>query len=277
MTTLPVPLVSIDWLAHNLSDPALVVLDATWLMGGGSVAGRERFDQAHVPGAQFFDIDAVSDPSSGLPHMLPSAAHFAQAMGELGVDEHCDVVVYDTVGIFSAPRLWWTLRAFGHSRVAVLDGGLPAWKVAHPVTSELAPRQPRSFRARHDPALVRSEEQVRHRACALLDARSAGRFAGVDPEPRPGLRGGHVPGSINVPFSSLLSTNTGGLLAPSALRDVLEAAGVDPAAPSIATCGSGITACIIALGLARLGNWDVAIYDGAWAEWGRPGGPPVEP
>ena len=245
-------------------------VDATWFMPGAGDAAA-AFACEHVPGAVFFDIEQVADRSSPLPHMLPSAAEFARAVGRLGIGNDDDVVVYDAHGVMSAPRAWWTFRVFGHDRVTVLDGGLPGWRrEGRAVESGAVSPPPARFEARYRPQLVRTREQVLAAARSgeeqIVDARSAGRFAGRDPEPRPGLRSGQIPGSLNVPFTTVL--DGGRFKPPEALRAVFRDAGVDPARPTICTCGSGITACVLAYALYLLGNSGAAVYDGSWAEWG---------
>ncbi len=264
------PMISTDELSRRLGEPDLRIVDATWNLDGSDALAP--FEAAHIPGAVFFDIDAVSDPDTDLPHMLPTPDAFAQVVSRLGIGSHSEVVVYDQIGIRSAPRLWWTFRTFGHDRVRVLDGGLPAWLAAdRPVEAgPAAPAPPADFRATYRPALVRAVDQILPELKAgrqLLDARPAARFRGEAPEPRPGLRGGRIPGSRNIPFLNVLTPE--GLLRPTEdLRDLFEAAGIDPMGDLTTTCGSGMTAAILALAAARAGNWNVAVYDGSWAEWG---------
>ncbi|QJE72917.1 3-mercaptopyruvate sulfurtransferase [Aerophototrophica crusticola] len=274
MATARDPLVTVEWLASRLGDPSVRVLDASWHLPTLKRDPRAEFLAGHIPGARFFDIDALSAPGTDLPHMLPSPAAFGEALGALGIGSGDTVVVYDSVGISSAPRAWWMFRAFGHLDVFVLDGGLPAWTAAgHPVeTGEPSPAEPRSFRARLDPALVRDVADIRANletgSEQVVDARAAGRFEGTAPEPRPGLRMGHIPGSLNLPFTDLLDPATKTLLPADTLRDRFKAAGVDLSRPVTTSCGSGITACVLALALYRIGRSDVPVYDGSWAEWG---------
>jgi thiosulfate/3-mercaptopyruvate sulfurtransferase len=262
-----------DWLAAHLDEPDVRVLDGSWLMPGIVPDARSGFLAGHLPGAVLFDIDAIADEATNLPHMVPSPEKFATAVGGLGIGDPDFVVVYDQLGIVSAPRVWWMFRLFGHDRVAVLDGGLPKWKhEGHPVTAvQTQPRAGR-FLPTLRPNLLRSRDQVLRildeRDVQIIDARSAGRFMGVDPEPRPGLASGHIPSSANVPYTSLVDPDTGMLLPTAALADRFQQAGVDPRTPSVCTCGSGITACVVALALHRLGQEQAAVYDGAWAEWG---------
>ena len=264
------PVISTDELARRLGEPDLKIIDATWNLDGADAVAP--FNAAHIPGAVFFDIDAVSDPDTDLPHMLPSPGAFAAVVEALGIGSDDEVVVYDQIGIRSAPRLWWTFRVFGHDRVRVLDGGLPAWLGgSRPVeTGPAVPGPPADFRATYRPALVRTVDRILPDLEAgrqLIDARPAARFRGEAPEPRPGLRGGHVPGSRNLPFLEVLSPE--GLLRPADdLRDLFKAAGIDPMGDLTTTCGSGMTAAILALAAYRAGNCDVAVYDGSWSEWG---------
>jgi thiosulfate/3-mercaptopyruvate sulfurtransferase len=274
-------LVSTDWLAAHLRDASLRVLDGSWHMPQAKRDPRVEFRAAHIPGAAFFDIDAIADHTTSLPHMLPAPEAFAQAVGDLGVGTGDLVVVYDTRGVVSAARVWWTFRAFGHDAIAVLDGGLPKWKAEdRPLESGDAKPEPRVFRATSRPALVRDLAAMRDNVTArreqVLDARSAGRFTATEPEPREGLRGGHIPGSLNLPSDTLLRTD-GTLLSPAELRKRFDAAGVDFSRPVTTTCGSGITASVLAFGLHLLGHRRVAVYDGSWTEWGGRADTPVAP
>jgi thiosulfate/3-mercaptopyruvate sulfurtransferase len=274
-------LVSTDWLAAHLRDASLRVLDGSWHMPQAKRDPRAEFRAAHIPGAAFFDIDAIADHTTPLPHMLPAPDAFAEAVGNLGVGTGDLVIVYDTRGVYSAARVWWTFRAFGHDAVAVLDGGLPKWKAEHrPVEGGDAKPLPRAFRATPRAELVRDFAAIRENVTArreqVLDARSAGRFAATEPEPRAGLRGGHIPGSLNLPFDALLQAD-GTLLSPAELRKRFDAAGVDFSRPVTTTCGSGITASVLAFGLHLLGHHRVAVYDGSWTEWGGRADTPVAP
>ena len=273
-------LVSTDWLAAHLSDPDLRVVDGSWHMPQLKRDPRAEFTQAHIPGAVFFDIDAIADHATSLPHMLPDAATFARAVGALGIGSGDRVVVYDVSGVSSAARVWWTFRAFGHDAVAVLDGGLRKWRAeGRPVESGTPAPAARAFKATPRPELVRDLDAVRaniaSRAAQVLDARSAGRFAGTEPEPRAGLRGGHIPGSLNLPYDSLYRAD-GTLQSPEELRAALQGAGIDLARPVVTTCGSGVTASVLALALYLVGRRDVAVYDGSWSEWGGRPDTPVE-
>jgi thiosulfate/3-mercaptopyruvate sulfurtransferase len=274
------PLVTTDWLAKHLTDPDVRVVDGTWHMPQAGRDARAEFEAAHIPGAVFFDIDAIADRTTTLPHMLPSAEAFGAAVGALGIGNGQRVVVYDVRGVVSAARVWWTFRAFGHDAVAVLDGGLRTWRAeGRPVQSGSAAPAHRAFTARLRPELVRDVEAMRanvvSRAAQVLDARSAGRFAGTEPEPRAGLRGGHMPGSVCLPHLELIAPD-GTLLPGPELRRRFGAAGVDVNRPAVTSCGSGVTASTLALALYRLGRDDIAVYDGSWSEWGGRSDTPVE-
>jgi thiosulfate/3-mercaptopyruvate sulfurtransferase len=273
-------LVSTDWLAARLGEPDLRVVDGSWHMPQARRDPRREFLEAHIPGAVFFDIDAIADHATPLPHMLPNEAEFSQAVGALGIGDGDRVVVYDTRGVVSAARVWWTFRAFGHDAVAVLDGGLSKWRAeARTVTSGAATPAPRRFVASLRPERVRTLEQVRANLSShdeqVLDARSRGRFAGTDPEPRPGLRGGHIPGSLNLPSDELYSPDATLLPAPR-LRLAFETAGLDLGKPVVTSCGSGVTASVLALALHLVGQDRVAVYDGSWSEWGGRADTPVD-
>ena len=274
------PVVTTEWLAKHLGESDLRVVDGTWHMPQAKRDARAEFEAAHVPGATFFDIDAISDRSTTLPHMLPPAAQFGTAVGALGIGGGDRVVVYDVRGVVSAARVWWTFRAFGHDAVAVLDGGLKKWRAeGRPLERGIASPRPATFTARPRPELVRDVEAMRanigSRAAQVLDARSAGRFAGTEPEPRAGLRGGHIPGSLNLPYETLYEAD-GTLKSPDELRGAVAAAGVDLGRPIVTTCGSGVTASVLALALYLLGRREVAVYDGSWSEWGGRADTPIE-
>ena len=264
-------LVSTDWLLAHLSDPAVVVIDASWHMPATNRDGRREFLAGHIPGAAFFDLDAVSDHTSPLPHMLPSPEDFASAMGALGVSNDVRVVVYDAAGLFSAPRLWWMLRIFGHEHVAILDGGLPNWTAeGRPLDTGEAHPAARVFKPHFNAAAVADVAQVRQAldsgSAQVLDARAAPRFLGQAPEPRAGLASGHMPGALNLPMTDLIAN--GRLKEPEALEAALTTIGVSGDKPVITSCGSGVSAAVITLALARLGRPMGRLYDGSWTEWG---------
>jgi thiosulfate/3-mercaptopyruvate sulfurtransferase len=266
-------LVTTAWLADHLGRADLSVIDASWYLPDMGRNALAEFKAAHIPGAVFFDIDEISDQTSPLPHMMPDGAAFAARLAAHGIGSTHQIVVYDGLGLFSAPRLWWMIRQLGHASVAVLDGGLAQWTAeGRPLTAMALPVRPADFALR--PALGRlaSKEHVQAALDArelVLDARAPGRFEGSVPEPRPGLRSGHMPGAKNLFFKDLLNPD-GTMKPPAALRDALAARGWVPEARVTASCGSGVTAAIIVLALAVLGE-DAALYDGSWAEWGQPG------
>jgi len=256
------------------------VVDSTWHMPQLQRNARREFEEGHIPGAVFFDIDEIADRATPLPHMLPTAAEFSRHVSALGLSSNDFIVVYDTRGVVSAARVWWTFRAFGHDRVAVLDGGLKKWKAEGRSLATGAPTPTaRRFRAKLRPALVRGLEQMRRnvdtRREQVLDARSRGRFYGTEAEPRPGLRAGHIPGSFNLPYDMLYRPD-GTLLPPEGLKEAFREAGLDSRKPIATTCGSGVTASVLALGLHLIGHRKVAVYDGSWTEWGGRSDTPVE-
>jgi len=268
----PKTLVSTAWLADHLRDPDLRILDGSWFLPAMQRDAKAGYAEAHIPGARFFDIDEISDQRSALPHMAPPPEKFISRMRAMGVGDGHQVVVYDQHGIFSAPRVWWTFRLMGKTDVAVLDGGLPKWVAEGRPTEDMPPiTRDRHMTVQRQAGLVKDVTQVAHAAKLgdheIIDARPAGRFAGRDPEPRPGLRMGHIPGSKSVPWSDLLNPDAT-MKSPEALREVFARAGVDLSKPAICTCGSGVSAAMLALALERIGHRDHAVYDGAWAEWG---------
>lgn len=272
MTSDPQHLVSTDWLAEHLTAPDIRILDASWHMPDAGRDARAEYEAAHIPGARFFDIDEIADDQSDLPHMAPPTEKFVARMRAMGIGDGHRVVVYDSHGLFSAARVWWLFRLFGKTDVAVLDGGLPKWLAEDRPVEDAPPLQrDRHFTARRDASLVRDVTQVAASAklgdAQIVDARSPERFRGDAPEPREGLRAGHIPGSRNLHYRALLNDD-GTLKSPEALRAAFKAAGVDVGAPVITTCGSGVTAAILSLALEILGNTRHALYDGSWSEWG---------
>ncbi|WP_375229212.1 3-mercaptopyruvate sulfurtransferase [Roseobacter sp. S98] len=268
----PKTLVSTDWLAQHLKDPDLRVLDASWYLPEAGRNARDEYNGAHIPGARFFDIDEISDSRSDLPHMAPPVEKFMSRMRAMGVGDGHQVVVYDGAGLLSAARVWWLFRLMGQENVAVLDGGFPKWQAEGHPTEDMPPVvRDRHMTVRFQNHLVRDVTQVsaasKLKDHAIVDARAAIRFRGEAPEPREGLRPGHIPGSRSVPFTTLLNDDKT-MKSPEETRAVFEAAGVDLGKPVITTCGSGVTAAILALALERMGHAQWSLYDGSWAEWG---------
>jgi len=281
-TAPPGPLVSTEWLVAHLGDPDLRVVDATFYLPHLKRDARAEFVQAHIPGAVFFDIDAIADPGTSLPHMLPSAESFARAVGALGVGSGDRVVAYGGRNMIASARVWWTFRVFGHDRVAVLDGGARKWKAeGRPIESGMPEPTPRRFTAGFRKELVadfgRMRANLEMPREQMLDARSEGRFVGTEPEPRAGLRGGHIPGSLNLPYDRVFRTEDDTLLPPEALKAAFSDAGLDLGRPVVTTCGSGVSAAVLTLGLYLLGRADAAVYDGSWTEWGGRTDTPVQP
>lgn len=276
----PQALVSTEWLADHLDDPHVKIVDASHHLPTAGRDARAEYDERHIPGAIFFDIDAVSDHSSDLPHMWPDADQFAEQVGAMGIGNGDKVVVYDTVGPTGAARVWQTFRVFGHTNVAVLNGGFRKWLAEdRPVTDAVIEREPAEYLAEKAEARIRSREQmlanIEHPAEQVLDARAAGRFMAQEPEPREGMRGGHIPGSFNLPYPQLLGEH-GTYKSADELKAAFDAAGIETDKPIATTCGSGVTACTLALGLYLIGRDDVAIYDGSWSEWGSRQDTPIE-
>ncbi len=268
------PLVSTAWLAEHLGAPDVRVVDATYYLPVEAKTGHEEYLANHIPGAVFFDIDEIADSDSALPHMLPAPEKFSSKVRKLGLGDGVRIVVYDSRGVFSAPRVWWMFRLFGHSDVVVLDGGLPKWLAEGRATEEgSVTLRERHFTARMNSLMVRDLGQMQANLKSgreqVLDARDATRFAGEGEELWPGRRNGHIPGSRNLPFPQLFQQD--GSLKPRAdLAARFEEAGIDPKKPIVTSCGSGVTAAVLALGLEIVGAKDVALYDGSWAEWGLP-------
>jgi thiosulfate/3-mercaptopyruvate sulfurtransferase len=274
------PLVSTQWLADHLNDANVRVLDATFKLPGMLPLPKDDFVAQHLPGAAFFDVDAVSDHKSDLPHMFPSAEQFGRDVGALGIGNDDTVVVYDAGGWVAGPRAWWMFLSFGHKNIRVLDGGLKKWLAeGRAVEKGEAKPKPKTFKATFDAARVRSMQQMignlESKAEQVIDARPSGRFDGSVPEPRAGLRAGHIPGSRSVPYAGLFDANTGAMKSADELRAAFSTAGVDLKKPIVTSCGSGVSAGVLTLALYRLGIADTALYDGSWSEWGAGGGPPV--
>ena len=268
----PKILVSTDWLEAHLKDPDLRIFDASWYLPAMNRDPRAEYDQGHIPGARFFDIDEISDQRSKMPHMAPPPEKFISRMRAMGVGDGHQVVVYDGVGLFSAARVWWLFRLMGKTDIAVLDGGYPKWLAEGRPTEDMPPiMRDRHITVGRQNHLVRDVTQVAAASKLgdheILDARPAGRFRGEVPEPRPGLRGGHIPGSKSVPLETLLDGD-GTLKSLDDLKMTFANAGVDVAKPAITTCGSGVTAALINLALERIGHRQHSLYDGSWAEWG---------
>jgi thiosulfate/3-mercaptopyruvate sulfurtransferase len=261
---------STEWLAGELGKPDVVVVDGSYYLPTQNRDPRAEYTAAHIPGAVFFDINAVADHSTELPHMLPGPDQFGAAAGDLGISEKDTIVVYDGSGLYSAPRVWWTFRIFGAQKVYILDGGLPAWKTeGRPVEAGTVKRPKKTFNAEMDTGAVAMVTDVQmalnDKSAQVVDARSAGRFAGREPEPRAGLRPGHMPGAFSVPFTEIVEN--GRLASPERIAQAFTKAGVDTDKPVITSCGSGVTAAILTLGLETLGKKPGRIYDGSWSEW----------
>ena len=277
----PDALVSTEWLAEHLSAPDVHVVDASWYLPAMNRDPKAEYGEAHIPGAVYFDIDEIADTNNPLPHMLPSPEKFSSRVRKLGLGDGVRIVIYDGMGLFSAARVWWMFRYFGHDDVAVLDGGLPKWRAEGRPLESLDPMpRDRHFTARVNGLLLREFDQVKANVGSsreqVLDARSAGRFTGAEPEPRAGLKSGRIPGSLNLPFNELVDANTGTMKPADALRQAYEAAGIDFNRPVITSCGSGVTASALTLGLYLLGHRDVSVYDGSWSEWGGREDAPIE-
>ena len=277
----PDALVSTEWLAAHLEAPDVRVVDASRPLTTEDRDARAAYEARHIPGAVFFDIDEIADSENPLPHMLPSPEKFASLVGRLGLGDGHRIIAYDSAGLYSAGRAWWMFRVFGHGDIAVLDGGLPKWlREGRPTESGKPMPGERKFTSSMNTLLVRDldhmKENLESRREQVLDSRPAGRFAGTEPEPRPGLRSGHIPGSLNLPYTDILDPDTGTLRPADALRARVAAAGIDLDKPVVTTCGTGVTAAALALALYLLGHGDAAVYDGSWTEWGGRDDTPVE-
>lgn len=274
------PLVSTAWLAERLGDPKVRVIDASFKLPGMTPRPDVEFREAHIPGAVYFDVETICDQDNALPHMFPSAQQFARDVSALGISSDDLVVAYDSGSWLAAPRAWWMFLAFGHRNVRVLDGGLQKWRAeGRAIESGVPTPKPGRFTAVLDPSLLRSKAQIVDNLAAqreqLIDARARNRFEGSAPEPRPGLRAGHIPGSRSLPSSEMYNAATGLMKSPDELRALFAREGLDLERPVVTTCGSGISAVVLTLGLYRLGIRNTALYDGSWSEWGLPDGPPV--
>ena len=270
--------VSPEWLKERLGQPDVSIVDASWYLPSHNRDSKAEYAAGHIQGAVFFDIDKIADASSELPHMLASQAEFSKIAGAMGISERDTIVVYDGMGLFSAARAWWNFRIMGAQNVFILDGGLPAWKAAgFEVSAETPLPAPKVFKASFDAGAVRSKEEVlkilASNSAQLVDSRPADRFSGAAPEPRPGLRSGHIPGARSMPFASF--AEDGKLKDVSALKAMFEERGIDVSAPVVASCGSGVSAALVDLALSSIDAPNHAVYDGSWAEWGLPGDTPV--
>jgi thiosulfate/3-mercaptopyruvate sulfurtransferase len=276
------PLVSTDWLAAHLAQSDVRVADASWYLPQAARNARAEYEASHIPGAVFFDIDALSDQESPLPHMLPEATAFSSAIRKLGIGDGDFVVFYDGAGLYSAPRALWMMRAMGHGKAAVLDGGFPKWTREGRAAESTADRRPaigrRHFTAQPDLEIVRDFDSLRRNLQShteqVVDARSPSRFRGEEKEPRPGVRPGHIPGSVNVYYAGVL-TPEGTMRPPAELRRLFAETGVDLDRPTVTSCGSGVTAALVSLALEMAGAKQTALYDGSWAEWGSRNDAPI--
>lgn len=276
----PSLIVSTEWLAEHLDSPDIRIVDGSWYLPNAGRDAKAEYQAEHIPGAVFFDIEDICDDTSNVPNMLPRPEKFASRMRKMGLGDGNRIIVYDGAGMFTAARVWWMFQVMGHTDVAVLDGGLPKWRAEGRPLSDMPPvPTERHFTARLNNFLVRDLDQVRKNidSCneLVVDARSASRFDGTDPEPREGMRSGHIPGAVNVPFNNLLNQD-GTFKAKDDLRAIFESAGVSAEKPVVASCGSGVTACVVYLALQMLGHRHLSVYDGSWSEWGMHPDTPIE-
>jgi thiosulfate/3-mercaptopyruvate sulfurtransferase len=274
------PLVSTEWLAEHLKDAKVKLLDATFKLPGMLPLPKDDYLAAHIPGAVYFDVDAVSDHSNPLPHMFPSAEQFGRDVGALGISNSDTVVIYDAGGWVAAPRVWWMFLSYGHRDIRILNGGLKKWRAeGRAVETGEVTAKPASFNASYDEKRVRSIEamiaNVASRAEQVIDARAADRFEGRAVEPRPGIRAGHIPGALNLPYNNLFDASSGTMKPLEELKKAFAGAGVDTTKPIVTSCGSGVSAAVLTLALYRLGVEDTALYDGSWSEWGKADGPAI--
>ncbi len=274
-------LVDTAWLAARLDAPDIRVVDGSWHLPNAERDAKREYADCHIPGAVFFDIDDIADSDSGLPHTVPSPEKFSSRVRKLGLGDGSRIVVYDTGNWMAAARVWWMFRLFGHNDISVLDGGLAKWRSeGRPLQDAAVMPRERHFTARMNTLMLRDLGQmlanIESGGEQVVDVRSAGRFNGTEPEPRAGMRGGHIPRSLNLPYARLFDSQTRAMIAPDALQAAFEDAGVDLAKPVVTSCGSGVTACVAILALDRLGHRDLAVYDGSWSEWGSRDDTPID-
>ncbi len=278
---MPGSIVSTDWLFEHISDDNLRIVDASWYLPVHKRNGAAEYKKEHIPGAIFWDIDEIADLSSGLPHTIPNAQAFKSHMEKMGLGSEHSIIIYDGMGLFSAARPWWMLKSFGHDKCAVLDGGFPKWKAENrPTSNETFALKPAQFEPKLNSEMFYEMKDIFNniskKTALVIDARSAGRFRGEEPEPRPNCRSGHIPGSISLPFDKILNTGDQTLLGKEQLKALFEEVLIDPDKPVITSCGSGVTACVLALGLEIIGKKTIAVYDGSWSEWGSTDSMPIE-